>query len=98
MHTKKLSRKTKGRIFFVSIFTIGIIVAILYNVFSVWNKILELKNQKNFLTKELAKMQDEEQYLKGEVEKLKDPDYIARYAREKYLFSKDGEFTIKIPE
>ena len=25
-------------------------------------------------------------------------DYIARYAREKYLYSKDGEFILKIPE
>jgi cell division protein DivIC len=98
MRTKKLSKKSKGRIFFVSIFTIGIMTAILYNVFTVWNKILELKSQKDFLTKELTNMEDEESYLKGEVEKLKDPDYIARYAREKYLFSKNGEFTIKIPE
>ena len=30
--------------------------------------------------------------------KLQDPDYIARYAREKYLYSKDGEFILKIPE
>ena len=27
-----------------------------------------------------------------------DKDYIARYAREKYYYSKDGEFIIKIPE
>ena len=33
-----------------------------------------------------------------DVDKLQDPDYIARYAREKYLYSKDGEFIIKIPE
>ena len=33
-----------------------------------------------------------------DVDKLQDPDYIARDAREKYLYSKDGEFIIKIPE
>jgi cell division protein DivIC len=98
MNTKKLSTKTKRRIFIVSIIAIGVMIAITYNVFLVWNKIIDLKNEKTILTQELSKMEEEEGYLKEEVQKLKDPDYIARYAREKYLFSKDGEFTIKIPE
>ena len=33
-----------------------------------------------------------------EIQKLKDPDYLARYARENYLYSKDGEYIIKIEE
>ena len=28
--------------------------------------------------------------------KLQDPEYVAKYAREKYLYSKDGELIIKI--
>ena len=32
------------------------------------------------------------------LEKLQDPDYVARYAREKYLYSKDGEIIIRIPD
>ena len=35
-------------------------------------------------------LEEENAYLKVEVEKLQDPDYVARYAREKYLYSKDG--------
>ena len=30
------------------------------------------------------------------LEKLNDPDYIARYARETYLYSKDGEYIIRL--
>ena len=33
-----------------------------------------------------------------DVEKLEDPDYIARYAREKYMYSKDGEIILRLPE
>ena len=29
---------------------------------------------------------------------MQDPEYIARYLREKYLYSKDGEDIIRIPE
>ena len=41
---------------------------------------------------------DKEEELKATVTKLQDPDYVARYAREKYLYSKDGEIIIRIPE
>ena len=29
---------------------------------------------------------------------MQDPEYIARYLREKYLYSKAGEYIIRIPE
>ena len=55
------------------------------------------KEEKEF-ERQLAELKDEEEELKGQVTKLQDPDYIARYAREKYLYSKDGEIIIRIPE
>lgn len=55
------------------------------------------KEKKEF-ERQLAELKDEEEQLKGQVTKLQDPDYIARYAREKYLYSKDGEIIIRIPE
>ena len=52
---------------------------------------------RNFTTK-LEKLKDKEDELNNTVTKLQDPDYVARYAREKYLYSKDGEIIIRIPE
>ena len=40
----------------------------------------------------------EEENLKEEINKLQDPEYMAKYAREKYLYSKDDEIVIKIEE
>ena len=54
--------------------------------------------QKREFQAELAELKDKEDELKGQVNKLQDPDYIARYAREKYLYSKDGEYILQIPE
>jgi len=34
--------------------------------------------------------------LKNEINKLQDKDYVARYARENYLYTKDGEYVIKV--
>lgn len=47
--------------------------------------------QKNELKKEKAK-------LSKEVDRLNDSDYVVRYARSHYIFSKNGEEVIILPE
>lgn len=94
--SKKTSRKSKRRVVLISIITIGLISLLLVNMFSVWKDILKKRKEKEFYTGELSRLEEEEEYLKVEVEKLQDPDYVARYAREEYLYSKDGEFNIRI--
>lgn len=51
-----------------------------------------------FLKEQLVKLEDEEKVLESDIQKLEDPTYVARYAREKYLYSKDGELIIRIQE
>lgn len=92
----KLTKKSKRRVLLISIVTISLISLILINMFSVWKQLIEKREEKIFYTKELEKLEEEEKYLKVEVQKLQDPDYVARYAREQYLYSKDGEFNIRI--
>ena len=55
------------------------------------------KDEQNQLEENLYDLRGEEENLSAEYLKLSDPAYIARYAREKYLYSKDGEFIIRIP-
>jgi cell division protein DivIC len=54
--------------------------------------------EKREFQEELSVLKEKEDELKGQVNKLQDPDYIARYAREKYLYSKAGEIIIRIPD
>ena len=56
------------------------------------------KREVQSLNEKYNDLLDEESSLKSEVAKLQDPDYVARYAREKYLYSKSGEIIIRIPE
>lgn len=93
---KKLTKKSKRRVLLISIVTITLISLILVNMFSVWKQLIIKRQEKVFYAEELKKLQEEEAYLKVEVEKLQDPDYVARYAREQYLYSKDGELNIRI--
>ena len=60
----------------------------------IYHKIQEKKH----LINELRKLEEEENKLKLDASKLQDPDYIARNARENYLYSKDGEIIIQMPK
>ena len=50
----------------------------------------------NKLTKQLETLKEDEKILSDDVKKLKDPEYAARYAREKYLYSKTDEKIFKL--
>ena len=77
---KKLSTKQRTSIFFKSIICITIIA---------FCAILSITNIMQINEKEAETLSDD-------VEKLKDPEYAGRYAREKYFYSKTGEKILKI--
>ena len=96
----KTKTKTKGRrrMLFLGLTSIIVIVATTFTIGKYWIEIYDKYQEKNRLEKELVSLKNKEKKLKVDANKLQDPDYIARYAREKYLYSKDGEFILKIPE
>ena len=53
--------------------------------------------EKDELNNELNELKEEEQELSTDVQKLQDPEYVARYLREKYYYYKSNEFIIKLP-
>ena len=89
---KKKDKTIRNLLIFVVLFLI-ILVA------TVFNDILIIKSNKEE-TKEYSELYEnlleEEASLNSEVIKLQDPDYIARYAREKFMYTKDGELILKI--
>ena len=96
MKRKKFSRTSKRRLAFFG--TLSLIV-IGYAVFSfVYYSVnlLKAKNENINLENKLKSLQNDEENIKIEIQKLKDPEYIARYARENYSYSKDGEYIIKL--
>lgn len=66
------------------------------NMFSYWSKIYNNIKETKKLEEEYNEKMKEEASLKTEIDKLHDPEYVAKYAREKYLYSKKGEIIIKI--
>ena len=75
--------KSKRRMLFLGFSSTIIIVVMTFSIGKYWVEILD---------------KEKEEELKVDANKLQNPDYIARYAREKYFYSKDGEFILQIPE
>lgn len=98
MAKRKSNKKVKRRIFVFFIFFGAIIGSLSYSFFTNVEKIIEIKKDKSGLNTKLADLQEEEKVLNSDIKKLQDPEYVARYAREKYLYSKDGELIIRLPD
>ncbi len=83
----------------LAFFIFGLILSTLgYNLILNVNSIYKMKAQKKQLEKKIALLKEEEKILESDIQKLEDPSYVARYAREKYLYSKDGEIIIRMPD
>ncbi len=94
----KKHSKEKIRFLVLSTFLVGLVCLSVASIFKDWLAIASNKQEIASLTQYYSDLLEEEESLNSEVTKLHDTDYIARYAREKYMYSLPGEYIIKIPE
>ncbi len=95
-NNSKFSSKKRKRILLLGSFSILVICFTTYTTGKYWVQIYSKYKEGKQLSIKLKKLKREEAALKVDVNKMQDSDYIARYAREKYLYSKDGEFILSI--
>lgn len=96
--TKSVSKASKRRLIIFGTISMIIIVYFLFSLTTMTYNIRVLTKKQNHLEKSLTELKENEDDLKNQLEKLSDPDYIARYARETYSYSKDGEYIIRIDD
>ena len=66
--------------------------------FNTWQKIYNNKKEKERLESVYTSLLNDEANLEDDVKKLQDPEYVAKYAREKYLYTKEGEYVIDLSD
>ena len=93
---KRKPSKSRLRIFICLIIFASITGTLGYDCISNIRKINEMKKEKKNLQEELIVLQEEKEILETDILRLKDPDYIAKYVREKYFYSKDGELILRL--
>ena len=98
MANKQSKVKTRRRLFILGFSSIMIIIVMAFTIGKYWIELFDKYQEKKILENELTQLKEKEEELKVDANKLQNPDYIARYAREKYLYSKEGEYILQIPE
>ena len=97
MAKRKIKQKRNvKRIIIVTFVCFAINAYIIYSVGTIFSDVYNMKSDSKKLNIELKELKEKEEVLKSEVKKLKDPVYIAKYAREKFLYSGDGEYIIRM--
>ena len=87
-------KKYRLRLLMYLCMLISIAAFLSLSCFNTWQQIANNRKIKEELTDKYNELLENEESLEGEVVKLQDPEYVAKYAREKYLFTKDGELII----
>ncbi len=95
--TKVSMKKNVKRLLVFGVFSVFIIGFVFVSVYKIVNQIFEKYREAEELEKKIATLTLEEEELNNEINRLQDKDYLARYAREKYFYSKNGELIIRIP-
>jgi len=91
----KKTKKEKKRLVFISMAIIALLISLVTSVSKDWVKILENKSKITSLNNEYNDLLSEEEKLVSEVTKLQDDEYIARYAKEKFMYSAPGETILR---
>lgn len=91
-------KRYRLKLFVYVLILIGIAAFLSFSCFNTWKSIYENRRLKIELEEKYNKLIDKEEALTGQVTKLQDPEYIAKYARERYKYSKEDEFIIDIPD
>ena len=95
---KKRPKKFTFRFLVFGVISIIVISAVLGSLSRVWLNIYEKYREKEELEKKLVELKENGESLSIDVEKLQDPENIARLAREKFFYSGEGELIIRIPQ
>ncbi len=92
----KTSRKEKKRLLIITVAIVTLLVVLVGSVYKDWQQILKNRQLEVELTSKYNTLLDNEEKLNAEITKLQDDEYLARYAKEKYMLSREGDTIIKM--
>lgn len=92
---RKKTKKDKRRILFSFVICCFLAGYLCVTTIESWSRIIHNKGIEKSLKDKQKKLLATEEILRSDITKLEDPDYVARYAREKFLYSGEGEIVFK---
>lgn len=93
---KGKTRKEKKRLIVISLTIVLLLISLFYTVYDNFMQVVQNKKSIAILTDEYEQLLDEQTRLSSQVLKMQDPEYVARYAKEKFLYSLPDEIIIRV--
>ena len=93
---KKLSKGAKRRLVWLAPLSVFLIIYFIFTLVTTSINLYNLQKEEKILNDKLTSLKADAKSLKTEITKLQDKEYVARYARENYLYTKNGEYVIKL--
>lgn len=95
---KRVPKKAKRRLAILGPIAFFIIGYCAFTLVTTTINLYNLHKEEKELSEKLVNLKADAKSLKTEINKLQDKEYIARYARENYLYTKNGEYVIKLDD
>ena len=92
----KISKSTKRRLSIFGLLSMGCIFYFLFCLGYELYQVHKLEFQKIELKEEYNNLKKDAKKLQLQIDELNNPEYLAKYARENYSYSKEGEYIIKL--
>ena len=97
MASKKRKKSQDCKLYVLLVVTCLVLtIALIGTVFKDYSTVVKNRKETTELEAKYQELLEEETSLNSEVVKLQDPVFVARYAREKYLYSKNGETILRL--
>ena len=93
---RRVSKTAKRRLVVLTPIVVLAVGYLCFTLATAGYQLYKLHHEEAKLKEELNNLKGDSEDLKTEINKLQDRDYVARYARENYLYTKDGEYVIKV--
>lgn len=98
MSKRRITKASKRRLTLFGTISVIAIIYFFISLISCSYSIHKLSIEKNNLEIKYVELEEEAEKLKIDIEKLNDPEYLADFAREEYLYSKPDEYILQIDE
>lgn len=94
---KRKKKKLRKNILFLPVSIVVVSLIFVYAI-NYYVQIVKTEKETKLAETRLLTLKKQELKLNNDIKKLKDPEYLEKYLREKYHYSKEGEYIIKIPK
>jgi cell division protein DivIC len=96
---KKSRKKLKGVVLnFIAFIVFGVSLVLLYQVSLQIIQTVQMTARLSSVQEQMSILENENDYLKEQKDKLNDPEYVKNYARFGYMLSKEGEQIFYLPD